>query len=92
VRFAARRRWIVAITAIGALVAGSLAFWLVGGGDSGPETTIIHNGEVWLHGEVRRLGEHLGRPGEVKQVQLRDQQENHPGHDLVSSPPRRRPP
>jgi hypothetical protein len=53
-RFATRRRWIVATTAIGALVAGSLAFWLVGGGDSGPETTIVHNGEVWLHGEITR--------------------------------------
>ncbi len=50
-RFTARRRWIVATAAIGAVTAGSLAFWLVGGG-SGPQTTIVRNGEVWLQGEI----------------------------------------
>jgi type 1 fimbria pilin len=47
-----RRRWVVAIAAIGAAVAGSLAFSLAAGGDSGPETTIVRNGEVWLQGEI----------------------------------------
>ena len=50
-RFTARRRWVVAIAAIGAVAAGSLAFWLAGG-DSGPETTIVRNGEVRLQGEI----------------------------------------
>ena len=53
-RFTARRRWVVAMAAIGAVVAGSLAAWLVDGGDSGPETTIVRNGEVWLQGEITR--------------------------------------
>jgi hypothetical protein len=47
-----RRRWVVALAAIGAVVAGSFAFSLVAGGDSGPETTIVRNGEVWLQGEI----------------------------------------
>lgn len=55
-RFTARRRRVVAIAAIGAVVAGSLAFWLAGGGDSGPETTIVRNGEVWLQGEITQDG------------------------------------
>jgi hypothetical protein len=42
----------MAIAAIGTVVAGSLAFWLAGGGDSGPQTTIVRNGEVWLQGEI----------------------------------------
>lgn len=50
-RFTARRRWVVA-TAIGAVVAGSLTFWLAGCGDSIPETTVVRNGEVWLQGEI----------------------------------------
>jgi hypothetical protein len=45
----------VAIAAIGIVVAGSLALLLVlptGGGDSGPHTTIVRNGEVWLQGKI----------------------------------------
>ena len=34
---------------------------------------------------VGRGGEHLGRPREVEQMQPRDEQEDHPGHDPVSS-------
>jgi hypothetical protein len=50
-RFTARRRRVLS-TAIGAVLAGSLAFWLAGCGDSSPGTTIVRNGEVWLHGEI----------------------------------------
>lgn len=47
--FTARRHRVVTITAIGALVAGSLAFWLA---RSGANTTIVRNGEIWLHGGI----------------------------------------
>jgi hypothetical protein len=53
-RFAARRRWVAAIAATGAVAAGSLAFWLAGGGGSGPGAAIIRNGEVWLQGQITR--------------------------------------
>jgi type 1 fimbria pilin len=42
----------VAIAAVAVVIAGSLAFWLAGGGDSGPQTTTIRNGEVWLQGQI----------------------------------------
>ena len=56
-RFAARRRWVVAMAIIAAVIAGSLAFWLVGGPGralavSGSETTTVRHGEVWLHGQI----------------------------------------
>ena len=60
-RFTARRRWVVAIATIAAVVAGSLAFWLVGGpgralAASGAGTTTVRHGEVWLHGKITRDG------------------------------------
>jgi hypothetical protein len=56
-RFAARRRWVAAMAVIAAVIAGSLAFWLAGGPGralavSGPETTTVRHGEVWLHGRI----------------------------------------
>lgn len=45
-------RWVAAITAVAAVTGGSLAFLLAGGGHSGPETTTVRNGEVWLRGEI----------------------------------------
>lgn len=51
-RVTALRRWVAAIAALGAVVAGSLAFRLVGGGDGGPQTTIVRNDEIWLQGEI----------------------------------------
>ena len=58
-RFTARRRWVVAMAIIAAVVAGSLAFWLAGGlgralAVSGSETTTVRHGEVWLHGQIMR--------------------------------------
>jgi hypothetical protein len=50
-RLSARRRWVVALAAIGAVAAGSLAL-LLAGGDSAPQTTIVRNGEVWLQGKI----------------------------------------
>ena len=47
-----RRRWLVAIAVLVAVVTGSLAFWLAGSGDSSPGTTVIRNGEVWLQGRI----------------------------------------
>lgn len=42
----------MAVAAIGAVAAGSLALWLAIGGGSGPQTTTVRNGEVWLQGEI----------------------------------------
>ena len=42
------------MAAIGPVAAGSLAFWLSGGGS--PGTTIVRNGEVWLQGQITRDG------------------------------------
>lgn len=58
-RFAIRRRWVVAIAAAAAVIAGSLAFWLAGGpgpalAAGGSKTTIVRHGEVWLHGKITR--------------------------------------
>src|SRR5262245_21732389 len=54
-RFAARRRWVVAIAVIGAVAAGSLAFSLAGCGGERPDaTTIVRNGEVWLQGQITK--------------------------------------
>lgn len=53
-RLAARGRWAVVIAVIGAVTAGSLAFWLAGGGGRPDGTTIVRNGEVWLQGEITR--------------------------------------
>jgi hypothetical protein len=50
--FTTRCRRVVAIAAIGTVIAGSLAFWLSGVRGSGPDTTIVRNGEVWLQGEI----------------------------------------
>lgn len=50
VPFTGPRRWVVAIAAIGAVVAGTLTFSLPGG--SGPLTTSVRNGNVWLQGEI----------------------------------------
>lgn len=59
-QFPARRRWVVAIAAIGAVVAaGSLTFSLAG---SGPQTTIVRNGEVWLQGEITQDPCYLPHP------------------------------
>jgi hypothetical protein len=55
-RFAARRRWVVAIAAIGVMAAGSLAFRPVGGGGSGTGVTITRNGEIQLQGKITRDG------------------------------------
>jgi hypothetical protein len=45
---------------ITAVIAGSLAFWLVRGpgqaAASGPKTTTVRHGEVWLHGTITRDG------------------------------------
>ena len=43
-----------------------------------------------LAGHHARGAEHLGRTGEVEQVQPRGQHEHHPGHDPVNLPPVRR--
>jgi hypothetical protein len=56
-RFIARRRWVAAIAAIAAVIAGSLAFWLVGGpgralAARGSQTSTVRNGEIWLHGSI----------------------------------------
>jgi hypothetical protein len=53
-RVAARRRWVVAIAAIGAVAAGSPGCGVADGGGSGPGTTIVRNGEVWLQGQITR--------------------------------------
>ena len=59
-RFTARRRWVVAMATIAAVIAGSLAFWLVRGpgqaAASGRGTTTVRHGEVWLHGTITRDG------------------------------------
>jgi hypothetical protein len=55
-RLTARRRWVVALTAIAALAAGSLAFWPAGRDNSRPGTTIVRNGEIWLQGEITHDG------------------------------------
>jgi hypothetical protein len=49
---ATRRRWVVRIAVLVAVVTGSLAFWLAGNGDGSPGTTVIRNGEVWLQGRI----------------------------------------
>jgi hypothetical protein len=51
-RLAARRRWVVAIAAIGAVAAGSSGCGVAGGGGSGPGATIVRSGEVWLQGQI----------------------------------------
>jgi hypothetical protein len=51
-RSAARRRWVVAIAAIGVAAAGALAFRPAGGSVSGPGATITRHGEIWLQGEI----------------------------------------
>jgi hypothetical protein len=58
-RFATRRRRVAAVAAIGPVAAGSLAFWLVGGGS--PGTTIARNGEVRLQGQITRDGCDMAR-------------------------------
>jgi hypothetical protein len=58
-RFAARHRWVAVLAVIGAVAAGSLAFWLAdggGGASSVPGTTAVRNGEVWLQGEITHDG------------------------------------
>ena len=49
---ATRRRWVVSLVALVAVVTGSLAFGLAGNGDSSPGTTVIRNGEIWLQGRI----------------------------------------
>ena len=56
-----RRRRVVAAAAIAAVIAGSLAFWLVRGpgqaaAAGGSETTAVRHGEVWLHGKITQDG------------------------------------
>jgi hypothetical protein len=52
-RFTARSRWVVAIAAVAvAAIGGSLAFWLAGGGASGPQSATVRGGEVWLQGQI----------------------------------------
>jgi hypothetical protein len=46
----------VALTAIAALAAGSLASCAAGRNNSRPGTTIVRNGEVWLQGEITHDG------------------------------------
>ena len=59
-RLVARRRELVALTAIGAVAAGSLAFGLAGcssgGASSTAGTTTVRNGEVWLQGDITQDG------------------------------------
>ena len=55
-QFTTRRRWVVAVAAIGALAAGSLASCRASRDDSRPGTTIVRNGEVWLQGEITQDG------------------------------------
>lgn len=60
-RFTTRRRRVVAMATIAAVIAGSLAFWLVPGpgravAASGSETTTVRHGEVWLHGKITQDG------------------------------------
>jgi hypothetical protein len=55
-RLAGRRRWVVVTIGIGAVAAGSLAFWLAGGSSPSPGTTTVRNGEVWLQGGITQDG------------------------------------
>lgn len=60
-RFTARPRRVVAMATIAAVIAGSLAFWLIRGpgqavAASGSETTTVRHGEVWLRGKITQDG------------------------------------